>query len=443
MPDVATVYTAFFGRLRDAADDNERLSVLGHGSVVGGTFALRPDLRALLESAKTHLTSSLDAGATRVEAISRLADAAEAAGVTADETTFVLYAAYPESGEQKLYVGETAGTVDGRWRSHPNGCPLLTSAISATVGGKGRWICRPILALPENSRSKDLLLYFEEAIQRHLETKGTPWGLNYQYGRGTFDGAADDDSWLSNYVGVIEFIGRSGKFPSQNAIDPDIRKLGKWVHNQRMTRAQLSTHRAKALEAIRCWKWSVKASPKVTAEKIAVLRTNKAVVDSEGWLMPKNDRGVVDIRQTLKGKTRCVITNADRADIENHLPGLLLSGHEALFRWKAVQCSRMYVSNGVFELPASDSPFYHWIFDIRRGAVSLSPERVSFLESIGMGEIVLGLKPLPDRAVTRMHNDERNFSKVALDSKRRRICRELEISSIRDSVASGPASSQS
>ena len=446
MSDVTARYTALFDRLRDATSAHERLVVLGHGSIVSGKFVLRPDLRALLETSKKSVDYSLAAGATRIEALIRLADDAEAAGATRDGTTFVIYAAFRTDGGRRIYVGETTRTCAVRWSLHPSGCLILAKAIEKTEGGKRAWTCRPILALPEGSRSKDLLLYFEEAIQRHLETVGTPWGLNCRYGRGVWSGDDDDESWRARYEEMIGHLLKTKKWPSSKSTDPVVRFIGNWACVQRQNRESLSTHRVKALEALRRWTWSVVAPSVTTTGKIDRLLVDPVVAGSNGWEIPKwAGAWATKIRRSFAGIRGChKMTPEDKVRIERFLPCLTMEAIEARFRYKATTFAALYLdaATGVITYPTvgEDYEKYMWIHNIRAGMTTLGPERIEFLESIGLEHIATSRKVESVRKANFSNNKHRNRSRCTVLRENTKRARLVDEQDMLDSITAGPLS---
>ena len=443
MSDVTAKYTAMFDRLRDATGEHGRLVVLGYGTLDDdGKFVLRADLRALLETAKKRVDDSLAAGATRIEALTKLANDAEAAGVTRDGTPFVVYSAFHINGH-RIYIGETTRTCAVRWMSHGGGaCPFLAKAIENTEGGKRAWTCRPIIALPEGSRSKDLLLYFEEVVQRHLGTVGTSWGLNLHYGRGLFGGVGDDDSWRATYEALIGHLLDTKKWPSRSSADPDVRKLGEWVGKQRTNRESLPTHRAKALEALKRWKWHVKAAYATTAKKIDMLLVDPVVIKSKGWDTPKWSKlWVRHLRRTFNGEGNCVMTSDDRARIHRYLPCLTVDGNEAKFRYRAKLFATMYLNTSTGEISypkqGDDRHMYMWIMHIRDSTVDLTQDRITFLESLGIGHIGTILKPQKVQEFTRVKRTECSLEWSSRVSKNRKRTRLADEQDIRDSIIVG------
>lgn len=431
-------YTELFEKLRETVSINDRLVQLGYGSFTDGKFSLREDLQKMENDLIDSITRFREEGATCVETASRLADAAEASGATFDETTFVIYAVYPSSGEQKLYIGETSFTCAKRWSSHPRGCPLLEKAIWGC--GKDGWICRPILILPGDSRSKELLLYFEDRIQRALETVGTQWGLNAHIGSGAFGGAVDEEAWLENYIGTIKFGLSNGEFPSQHSKDTYERKLGKWVSRQRTDRASMSTHRAKSLEALKHWSWRANASPVTTAQKIDTLLEDPVVIETNGWKLPKwAVKWTNNMRNSYADREGShVMTLEDRKRIERHLPCLSMNGNEARFRYNATSFANNFIHpiTGEVSYPryVENGDVYSWYTNLRHGYIDLTEDRVKFIEKLGIGEILTSLETHAKRTEVAEIKSKNSRKFIDDRSERRKETRLAKRRSVRDGI---------
>lgn len=440
---------------------DERLVHHGLGTVVDGTFAPRADLLPVL--APIDLAERLaKGGATPREVVERLADDAAAAGATPGGSTFVVYAIY-RGGELtgtwadaaspielgidadgRVYVGETVDTCDRRKKSHPRGCPKLVEAFESTPGGKDAWTCRPVVALPERARHKELLLYIEGRLQRALDTVDGAWGLNVHYAAGRFGGARDEGPWLASFVAFVRFVRDNGKFPSVGAEDPDEKKLGQWVNHQRSGRAAMPTHRVRALEAVRCWAWRVKAPPMTTKQKLDFLATSEIVRETGGWLFPRDGKGhaVFHMRQALRGTGNCVVTPEDRERVERDFPGLLLTAPEATFRYNATRFAAAYLNaeTGEIEEPrwCEDPWAYDWLFRLRGGSVETTGDRRAFLGTVGLGALLETFKNEDKRAEVAKRNAERWRESTAEVGERRKQARTEKERVMKESIAMGP-----
>ena len=306
-------------------------------------------------------------------------------------------------------------------------------------------MCRPILALPENARSKELLLYYEAKIQRMFETVDTPWGLNHHYGSGMWGGAMDENTWRAKYDGVIEHVGKTGKFPPARSDDPRVRKLGQWILNQRYRHANMPTHRVRALDAIGPWKWHVNASSISTEQKIDTLLKDPVVEDSGGWKIPEWAAAWADnMRRAYIGKgTTHVATIADKAMIEKYLPCLTMNGKEAHFRYTAMIFKSKFMDSETGEIAyptvKEDKRAYMWILGIRNGNTTMTPDRGSFLESIGLGHVASTLYTEDARAAKRDRNLEHARKTNGEVSERCKKARLDAIRRTRSEIDAGPS----
>lgn len=433
---------AIFGSTRDV---QERLELWGLATRDGDDekLRLRADLQASLDASLASIEAGRAAGLEPVAIAARLAEAARGT-IDRDDDTFVLYvvlhndaligAACPAT--LALYVGETAGSLAQRWKLHPNGCPKLSNAMAAH-GGKGAWRCEPVMCLPADARHKELLLYIEGALQRALQTVGTPHGLNCHYANGKWGGQLDDERWTRQFLRCIEHAVSHGYWPRQNI--PDERELGRWITRtvHEYKRGVLAAHRAHALELVPGLDARAKPSRMTTDEKIAYLLASDECRKSGGWTFPpENKKGpACRLRQALRGQGDCSVTAEQRALIESRLPGLVCDSADARFFSAARTYAEKYrdpVTGEVGRAPYSDRALSRWAYNLRCGTISLTDRRLAWLRELGLESLVAddAMKSAEERAAIKermarvtaeYHAREKETRDAARDAKRRRV----------------------
>lgn len=424
-PSTAKQFVAFFESLGKTDVVAERLVLLGLATRgKDGELVLREDVRGPLEDLKTRLRASLAAGLSSRDAI-----AAAALNVDHDEVTHVIYGLFLTAGGIGAYIGESENTPTKRFKHHPKGCTKLAAAMEAT-GGKGNWTCAVLLVLPEDSRSKELLLYIEAELQRLLDTVDGVGGLNCHYGRGTYSGAPDEKKWIANYVELIEFVSKHGKLPSQKAKDAADRTLGIWASNQRQTREKMSTHRRKALDALGdAWQWRIYAPYVTNAVLFEKLRADERVTSSGGLDIPVDISGVgvkrvVKARQRYKTKE---MPKADRAIVDTEFPGLTMTAPNASFLLSAKAFAEKHPTARTMPSCASEPSLYKWLKHVRDGHTDMDdPWRKKVLEDLKLSPLLETLKPPGVRAATIAANRARNAERHVEESGARAEAREAK-----------------
>lgn len=436
-PRPTDAFLKMFDTLKKTDTVVERLVKIGYGSNEDGQFALVECLQKMLDDALTTIRAATDDGATPLEAAVCLADKAEKAGADS-ESTFVVYVVYTNSGIW-VYIGETMFSSKYRWRQHPRSCEILTAAIDMTPNGKDDWTCRPLIVLPEEYRNKALLLYFEEKLQRALQTVGTRYGLNARYGSGLFGGACDVEAWKTKYAAYIEFLHDHGRPPAQRSADDIERSLACWAGNQRMNRASLQTEYVEALEALRCWKWRIVASPTSATQKIDALLVDPLVIESGGMLIPsERAEWVKTLRAAYDGRGGCVMTTEDKRCVEERLPGVVLSSKEARFRYNVIKFAEEYLKDGVLTYPNNGDLYYNWMKHVQNEYIVLSKERCEFMIKKGIGALIETLKPEDVRAETRLAVKRTSDKHHTIRDDQRRAEKAAKADDIRREVAAGP-----
>lgn len=425
----AAQFVAFFASLRETKDVHERLVRLGLATRSGGEIVLRDDVRKPFEALAARLGASLGAGMSPREAV-------EAAALDVDlrEVTHVVYGLFLTAGGPELYVGETVQSAAVRFAKHPAGCPKLSAWIEET-GGKLGWTCAVLLVLPEDARSKELLLYLEARLQRLLDTVEGAHGLNVHYGAGTYGGAPDEDRWLARYVELIEFVAERGELPAQSAKDPFEKTLGIWANNQRRRRDKMSAHRRKALEALgSAWQWRIRASYVTNAALFAKLRADDRVKASGGMHIPSdipgaNARRVFSARQDYANKK---MSEQDRAIVDSEFQGLAMTAPNASFYLNARGFAEAHPGAETLPSKNNDKAMYMWLNDLQTGNIDAdAPWRMKVLEKFNLSSLLEMRKSSEVRGATsgrrKALRDERNAEVSARragereEAKRRKI----------------------
>lgn len=409
----------------------------------GGEFRLRSDVLELLASFENRLVAMMGCDSRARDVVRVMSAEACESGVSPDGSTHVVYAItlraeydgpFADEMRFKVYIGMTMGTCAQRMKFHPGKCPILEAAFGATDSGRDDWVIAPLISLPKCMRSLELLLVFEEAAQRILETVYTKDGMNAQYGAGKYGGAQDDELWRENLEAVRAFIVDNAKYPSMNAIEYDERRLGLWVANQRANKDKLSAHRRDILDELSWWKWRVNASPTSSSDKIAALLEHPSVKESGGWLMPSERpfaKWADQLRQAYKdpGKRgRVVLTDDDRSAITTQLVGLTVSGGEASFMHNATVFASKFLDATTLRIrePSrkNDAAMHAWLKHVRDGTILLTDTKKEFLESVSLGAILTTLRSPSSRERTAMKMKEtsgRRNDAVNEENKRRRL----------------------
>ena len=431
----AKKFVELFRALQKTRDVPERLELLGLATRVCGDLVICDAVREPFEALEERLKASIAVGRSTREA-------AEAEGLDVDhgENTYVLYAIFKKGGGRELYVGETSTTAAERFRTHPGGCPKLAEAFDGSVRGKDEWTCVVLFALPEEARSKELLLYLEARLQELLGTVDDPDGLNCHFGAGVFGGEPDEERWLERYVDMIEFVAKHGKTPSKHSKFKSDKALGTWASNQRQTRDKMSTHRRKALDALGgVWKWRINASPVPNAVLFEKLRTDVRVEASGGVHIPTDITGI-DAQRVNTARRHYKsgeMSTQDRTIVDSEFPGLKMTAHEAAFWMSAKTFAKKYPS--VETLPSwTDDEMYFWLKGVQNGAIAMTSSREKVLESLGLSKILDTLKPPGVRAATVERKNER---RAVLNTDRSVVCaerREAKRQKSIDDVALGP-----
>lgn len=443
---VADAFLKMFESLGETDTVVERLVKLEYGRLEDGAFVLVDGPREMLDEALATIDKALDGGATHREAAERLADAAAARGVT-NKSTFVVYAVYARdaSGRMalKLYVGETQRMLEQRWKSHPEGCSILADAFASTPNGKDDWVCRPLLALHEDFRSKELLLYFEEALQRALRTVGTPDSLNFHYGKGTYGGVCDTKKWTSKFAEYIGFLDDNMRPPSASSADTTEKTIGMWASRQRLRHkhSSLPANYVQALEALSCWTWELQVDSLTATQKIDALLENPIVIESGGMLLPSDKAMWVNtLRESYYGRMTCVITAEDRKRIDERLPAIVLGPREASFRYMVEKFADEHVDaeTGSITYPTKGEECYQWMVNARNGYIALPAERRDFMNLHGLGAFLETLHPEDVREERLRVRKRKTEVSKRTKMEERRVSKAAKEGKIHDAVDVGP-----
>lgn len=435
-PSTAKQFVEFFESLGKTDVVAERLVILGLATRgPNGELVLREDVRVPFEDLKTRLRESLAAGMSSSEAI-----AAAALDVDHRKVTHVIYGLFLTAGGLGAYIGESSRTPVERFAEHPsNDCTKLAAAMEAT-GGKGNWTCAVLLVLPEDARSKELLLYLETELQRLLDTVDT--GYNCHYGAGTYGGAPDEYRWLANYVKMIDFVVKHGKSPSQKSKDAFEKTLGTWADNQRRNRDKMSTHRRKALEALGIvWKWRIYAPYVTNAALFAKLRADERVTSSGGMFVPTDIPGVdaQRVKNARQRYNRKEIPEADRAIIDAEFPGLAMTAPDVSFYLSAKAFAKEHPGAKTLPSCAKEQSMYMWLKNMRNGIIDVDdPWRKKVLADFGLSSLLETLKP---HKVRFTNVATRNANVAELHAERSEACaeaREAKRRCMRSCIAAGP-----
>jgi hypothetical protein len=402
-------FVAFFRSLRDTKDVDERLVRLGLAERgEGGDIALREDIRGPFETLVARLRASLDAGATPREAVE-----ATAIDVDLREVTHVVYGLFQRAGGPELYVGETVQTAAARFAAHPKGCPKLAAWIEET-GGKVGWTCAVLIVLPGDARSKELLLYLEARLQRLLDTVDGAHGLNCHYGAGTYGGAVDEERWISKYVEFIEFATEHGRMPSHGSADAHEKTLGNWAKVQRQKREGMSTHRRKALEALKsAWQWSIISPRMSNAVLFEKLRSDDRVTSTEGVCIPTDIVGSMRVNNARKRFASGAMPTADREIVVDEFPGLAMSSSDASFLLSVKAFSDAHPDASTLPSCMSETKLYRWLANLRIGMISMTDWRENIMRNHGLDGLLNTLDPIDKRFDTVSKRKMRTIERTA------------------------------
>lgn len=427
MEGAAGKFAELFAALRKTEDVPERLELQGLASRGdGGDLVLREDVRGPVEDLEARLKASLDSGAS-------YRGAAGAAKLDVDHrnVTYVIYALFPTDGGEELYIGESGQTMTERFEQHPDGCPELTAAMEKT-GGKDAWTCVVILVLPEDARSKELLLYIEARIQRLLDTVDGAHGLNCHYGAGTYGGAPDEDQWVAKYVDFAEFISERGRLPSTKSKNSNEKTVGVWAQNQRSKSEQMSTHRRDALDALgSMWKWKINAPPVPNSTLFAKLRADDRVTASGGMFIPIDIFGAQRVKDARRQFANGAMPESERDIIREEFPGLEMPSGDAAFRLNAEAFSKAHP--GAFTRPSKtkERALCGWLNGLQRGAIAMTKTREKILEDFGISVLLKTLKSPEFRAETVARQNAYNAARhaEAREAKKRRMLDDISTGS--------------
>lgn len=435
----ASEFVDLFRALQKTMDIPERLELQGLATRGDdGELVLREDVREPFEDLEARLRASLDAGASYREA-------AEAAKFDVDHTkmTNVVYAIFRKDGGPGLYVGETSRTAARRFVEHPKNCKKLAEAFDGSDGGKDDWECVVLFALPEDARSKELLLHLEARLQNLLNTIDGPEALNCHCGAGPYGGVSNEDAWLSHYVDMIEFVAKHGRTPSTVSKVKVVKSLGMWVAIQRGARDEMPTHRRWALEALgSAWEWRINSHFVTNAIFFEKLRADARVTSSGGVDIPTDIPGVnaLRVRSARNQYKRNEMPERDRAIVDAEFPGLKMTARNASFRLGAEAFAKKHPGAETFPSYRGDKALYRWLDGMRRGTIGMTSWRKKVLEDLGLAALLKTLKPMEFRAAVVSLNNaqtaERNAERDAARAEAREAKRQKRI----DDIAAGPRS---
>jgi hypothetical protein len=383
-------YLELFDSLSKASSQYERIEALGLGHIMPcGSIMLREDVQCIVEDVLSFIDGALSSN-THWMASKMLSDYCYNKYGYDNERSNTVYVIYEKDGNVPyVYIGSTSRPLRERWYEHPGRCPKLLWAFGQTDGGKGDWVCRPVLELPEDARSNDILLVIEAKIQKALSTVDTSHGLNCHYGNDIYECNDTDSSWRERYKEYVDYRSTRDKDPSQHSKDKQERTIGKWIVRQRHSKASMPTHRLRALDAVAGWTWSIHRSPTSATELIETLRSHPTVKSSGGMLMPpsgdKLAQQAYNLRKACNGSRHFILSEENLETIRQFLPGLFLNGHTAKFFLDATEFSKRY--KGPRNLPSwhKDKKFASWLHHIQTEHTKIDKKRSKILEDLDLG----------------------------------------------------------